>query len=397
MRQYLPLFIALSSAPAWAQQDTPFKFSAGYSLQTDSNLFRLPASANTNALIGASSAAEQIGVTNVGLGFATTQSLQKLEFNIGLVDYRYQNFSYLNFAARNFDAAWHWSLTPRWTGNLTTDRKETLNSYADFSGFAQRNRRTDTNTRLDTYYEIAGPWKLVAGISQARQDNEIALVGSGDYSSVSTDIGLRYAFTSGSTATYSAKVYDGTYLNRVVPNANAMDSSFKQIDNDLRLHWVLNGNSALDANVTYLNRTHPTYSQRNYSGIAAGANLNWALTGKTTLSAAYARELGAYATSNANYSQTDRFSLGPAWQLSPKALVRLQQVWAQIDYAGTPDASVASSQRRDTTHETTLSLAWQPVQQVTFNTSLKNASRSSTSAGLDYDSTMATFSIQYSY
>ena len=174
----------VAAFPAMAQEDSGLTLSASYAMQTDSNLFRLPASANVQAQTGKSSAAEQIGVSTLGIGFNTTQSLQKFELDASVVDYRYQNFSYLSFNAINYNAAWRWSITPRFTGSVTVDRKETLNSFSDFNGFNTRNTRIDSNNRLDTVYELDGPWRLVAGVGQTKQSNEKALVAGGDYSNM---------------------------------------------------------------------------------------------------------------------------------------------------------------------------------------------------------------------
>jgi exopolysaccharide biosynthesis operon protein EpsL len=387
--------LALSSTAAWAQQDDPLMIRAGYTLQTDSNLFRLPSGANTTALLGKSSGAEQIGITTVGLGFATTQSLQRFELDASLVDYRYQNFDYLSFTATNFDAAWRWSLTPRLTGNLTGSHKETLNSFADYQGFNQRNKRTDTNSRFDALYELSGPWRLLAGVTQAEQRNEQALVAGGDYRSTGADLGLRQVYGSGSSISLVGTLANGGYLNRSTPNAGAFDDSFKQLSTSLQLHWVFSGSTTLDGSVTQINRTHPTYAQRDYSGLNTEARLGWAITGKTRLNASYARTLDAYATANSNYSQTDRLQAGVTWAISQKIQLALNQSWAQIDYLGTP--ATATSTRRDTTHDSSIALGWEPLQRLNLSAAVQSVNRGSSQPGLDYDSTLLNLQAQYSF
>ncbi len=392
-----PCFALLCSASAaWAEPDTPFTLTASGAVQTDSNLFRLPSSSDAFKLLGRDSAAEQVGITTVGLNFASTQSLQRFEVNASLVDYRYQNFGYLSFAARNFDAAWRWSLTPRFTGSLTSDRKETLNSFADYQGFTKRNQRTDTSTRLDTTYELTGPWRVLLGAAQNEQSNEQALVAGGDYRSTGAHLGVRQDFGSGSTLGYTARLANGSYLNRVLPSTGLYDDTFRQIDHELRLRWALGGASSVDAHLTALSRSHPTYASRDYDGFASGLALKWAVTGKSVLNAAYAHELSDYATANSNYAQTDRLTLGAVWSLSPKLQLGLRTAWSQVDYLGTPTA-VLANQRRDTTHDTALTLAWQPYQRFSLTAALLSASRSSSQLGLDFDSTSATLAAQYSY
>jgi exopolysaccharide biosynthesis operon protein EpsL len=385
----------LACASAANAQESPLVLSAGYSVQTDNNLFRLPASANTQALIGRDSAAEQIGVTTVGFGLNTYQSLQKFEFDVNLVDYQYKNFNYLSFTATNYAAAWRWALTPRFTGSLTSSRKETLNSFSDFNSYSVRNQRTDTTTAFNAEYQLDGSWRPLMGLSTTRQANQQAVLAGSDYTSNSANVGLKYAFSSGSSITYLARLGQGSYLNRTVPNTGQFDDSFAQIDNELRLRWALGGGNSAEVYVTHLNRTHPTYGQRDYSGFNTGANLDWAISGKTALTVGFSHSLDAYATSNSNYTQTDKISIGPVWQFSPKAALRLRYDWSQRDYLGTPGP--AASNRRDTLRDTSISVNWQPYQQVALSAALQGASRGSNQSGQDYDSTQLLFSAQLTF
>lgn len=385
----------LAATTAQAQQD-PLTLSAGYTMQSDSNLFRLPSNADVLARTGQSSGAETIGVTTIGMGFNTRQSLQTLSVNVNLVDYQYQKFNYLSFTANNYNANWQWAITPRVTGTLSTDRKETLNSFADFTGYRQRNQRMDTTTRFDATYELDGPWRLIAGTSTTRQENQLAQVTGSDYTTNAVDAGVRYQFGSGSALSYQMRVGKGSYLNRVVPNTNALDDQYTQIDNDLRLRWDLGGGTAANANLTHINRTHPRYAQRDYSGFNSGVGLDWAISGKTSVSLAYSHVLDAYAATDSNYSSTDRVSIGPVWQISPKVSLRLKHEWAQRNYLGSPTSSV-NSNRQDITRDTTLSVNWQPQEKLAFSASLQNASRGVNQAGLDYDSTMLLLTAQLTY
>jgi hypothetical protein len=106
--------------------------------------------------------------------------------------------------------------------------------------------------------------------------------------------------------------------------------------------------------------------------------------------------MAAYASSNTNYTQTDRINLGPVWQISPKATARLNHTWSQIAYLGSPTAGLSNS-RSDITRDTALSFTWQPYKQLDLSTAIQSASRGSNTANLDYDSTMLSFSAQFNY
>jgi exopolysaccharide biosynthesis operon protein EpsL len=390
-----PLLLS-GAAPAWAMVGDTFTLNAAYTRQTDSNLFRLPAGANVNALIGKSSAAEEIGSTSLGFNLNKAYSLQRLELSVNLINNQYQNFNYLDYTARNYRAAWRWSVTPRLHGSLSTDRQETLNSFADFQGFNQRNQRTSTNTRLDAAYDLYGAWQLVAGVSQSRQANQQAVLGEGDYNSKSADLGLRFAYASGSALSYTVKSTNGSYLNRVLPSSGAVDDGFNQIDQGLNLHWVISGKSGGDASATYINRSYPNFGQLDYSGLTTAVNFNWSITGKSALTAGLSRALSSYQSSNVSYTQTDNFSISPTWQVSPKTTLRLRHQLIQTNYLGSPTGASAV-QRRDTNRDTSLSFDWQPYQNLTLSASLQKASRASNVAGVDYDSNMTTLSTQFTF
>jgi len=395
-RTIVGLQLAALCPLAFAQIQDPLTLIASYSLQTDSNIYRLPAAANAQALLGRSDASEQIGVSSLGLSFKTKQSLQQFELSATAIDYQYQNFNYLSFTATNFDAAWRWSFTPRWHGSLTATRKETLNSFADYTGTFERNVRLDTGSALDTEYEIDGPWRLVAGLSGNRESNQIALVAGSDFSNTSANVGVRYAFASGSSIAFRSRSYQGTYLNIVIPSAGLYDNAYAQQDQDLRLHWELGGGSAADANLTYTARTHPNYAQRDWDGFNTGLNLNWLITGKSSLAAGYQHQLGDYATASSNYSQTDTLTLSPVWQIRPKASLQLQSTYAQVQYMGSP-TTVPTLARRDINRSLNLSLNWQPYDKLSFSTSVGTLSRGSSQTGFDYDASQLSFSAQLFY
>src|SRR5450830_99109 len=123
--QTAALLLTGANTPVWAQTQDTVTFTASATQMTDSNLFRLPASTDFITRIGKPSAEEHIGITSLALNFSKAYSQQRIELGLNLIDYKYQNFSYLSFTASNYNAAWRWALTPRLVGSLSTDRKET--------------------------------------------------------------------------------------------------------------------------------------------------------------------------------------------------------------------------------------------------------------------------------
>lgn len=393
----MTLLALTSTVPTWAQEQDTLKFRANYTLQTDSNLQRLPSNADVLARTGRNSTDERIGITTVGMFFNKAYSLQRLELDLNLVDYDYQNFSQYSFTAKNYVAAWRWSLTPRFHGSLTSDRKETLNSFSDYQGGAsvsQRNLRTTINSGFDASYDLDGTWSLLAGLSHTNQTSQQTLGTGEEYSANTASVGVSRASGSNSTFSYNLKRSSGKYLN-----VSANGREYDQLDNELRLAWVLSGNTTANLRATYINRSHPSSPQRDYSGFNTGVNVNWAITGKTALAASWVRQLDSYQTSYASYTQTNRLSIGPTWQLGSKTTLGLRYGLSRIEYLGAPTA-VPTAQRQDTLRDTSLTLKWQPYPLVTVSASVARSTRDATVtnlSALDYSSNTGSLSAQVSF
>ena len=390
-----PLMVGLAS-PAWAQSGDTLTLNAALTQQTDNNLFRLSDATLANLPAGIPTAAESISVSSVGLNLNKAYSLQRLELTVNFVNTQFKNFGFLDSVSSNYDAAWRWSITPRFKGNLSAQRNETLNSFADFQNISQRNQRTNKNTRFDAAYDVGAEWQLLAGVARSSQTNEQAVLDQGDFTTEAADSGIRFSYASGSSLTYSLTRTNGTYLNRVLSPANLQDIAFNQNDQTLRLRWAISEKTVANISVAHINRTHPNFASRNYKGLTASANFNWNVSAKTALTASLARELSSYQTFNANFAQKDRFSLGPTWQISPKAVIRLRHDIAQTSYRGTLSGTSPDS-RADTTHDSSVSFDWQPHQRLTLSASLQKATRDSNITGLDYSSTLATVSAQFNF
>jgi len=395
-----PLLLATllaTAGSAWAEGAQDLQFRASVGLAHDSNLFRLPASANTQALTGRASAAETVGITTLGLNYNKAYSLQRVELDVSMVKYSYQNFGFLDFTALNYQGAWRWAYTPHLRGSLSTSREQTLNSYDDFRGFNVRNERISTNTRFDGNYDLDANWRLLAGVTQSTRTNSSQITTDADSRQVALDAGVRYVLPSGSSAGYTLRAADGRYTTgRPIPSAGFFDDSYSQTDNELQLTWAISSATSAAFKAGHRSRSYPTYPQRNFNGLTGAANINWSYSAKAGLAAGWTRELSSFESADFNFTQIDRFSIGPVWQASPKATVRMQLAHAVRDFRGTP-FGVVSLQRRDVTRDASVSVDWQPYTFLALSASLQNAKRSSNLAGFDYSSNMVNVSAQFTY
>ena len=392
----LPASLLCAAVPARAVDGDTLTLSAGIARQHDDNLFRLADDADTEALLGRSTRADDITTTTVGLKLDKSYSLQRFVLDANLVDTRHRNFDYLDFTGRNYGAAWYWSVTPALHGKLASERTETLNDL-DNTEYGIRNLRTDERHSLDAEYELGGAWRLLGGVAQTTRTNSATFNQEGDNQLRSVQGGLRYDFRSGTTLAFIARTGSGDYFNRDEPVVvSQLDNRFDQNEAEVRLHWPLSGKTTLELRAARIEREHAHFAERDYSGQVGRIDLRWRMTDKTSLTAALDRELTSFQSPDASYITTDRLTLTPVWQMSAKTSLRARFDYARRDYGGAIVASPLNG-RFDTQRLAQVAVDWRPLDGLALTASLQKEARSSNQARYQYDSTMAGVSAQYAF
>lgn len=382
---------------ARADSDDTLSVVAGYSLRHESNLFHLPAGTDAQDTTGKSGKSDLIGIASAGLRLDKHYSLQRLQFEANLVNYRYRTFDYLNFTARNYAAAWSWQLTPAFQGKLTSNRTEALNSFNDFTGYGVRNIRTDENHRLDGVLELDGAWRLLGGVAQAERTNSEPFLEESDTRLNTVEAGVRRDFASGSSLGLLARQGRGKYFNRPdLSPIHQLDNAFDQREQELRMNWPVSAKTTLQGRLTHVERQHEHFPARDYSGMTGNFSAALRASDKLLFSGSLGRELGAYQSDASSYATTDRLTLGGQWQISAKTTLRGRYDIARRDYRGaivnTPD-----DERSDTLHGARLALEWQAYRSVLLTVAMENERRESNQPAYDFKNTTGSVSAQFSF
>jgi exopolysaccharide biosynthesis operon protein EpsL len=365
---------------AISQETDVLQFDAGLALQRDSNVFRLSDQVSNPATIGGSGRSDTILTSSAGLKFRKPVGLQRFEADLGLENKNYKNFSGLNFTAVNYAAAWRWSLTPAFTGNLTTDRREYVDNTADVQRAGQLNRRTDRSTRLDGEYEVDGVWRVLGGAFQRTTSNSQSSTFEGESKVIGAEAGVRYQLPFGNSLAYRFRNGKGEYTNQ----ASAGSSDFNDREHEIQGEWV-GGRARLGGRISRLERKYDTIPARDFSGFQSQIDLTYALTGKTSIFAGLVRELGSYQTNNISYYQGNRIFVAPSWQATDNIAVRARYDYGVRDFKG-PLPGFAASNRSDKTSLANLAVEWRPVRLLTLMAWLQRDQRTSNEFGSDYKS-----------
>jgi hypothetical protein len=364
----------------WAQDTPPVTVTAAYTMENEE--YRDTSGTNTR----------QIGLTELGLLFHTIQGLQKIELDARLVNYQYLSGTGQNHTEANYTAGWQWAVTPRLRGNLDASQQEAPRAETINGDSNVPNRQTQTHYRADVEYEVDGPWHVVAGASRDQHASQYVTTSSTDTRSDSRDVGLRYDFATGSWIKLSLKSIDGSYQTA----SSATDDSYQQQEQELRMRWSLSVASTMDLYITQVDRVHQVNAQLDFRGNNYGANASWELSGRSTLVLGYAHALAVVVVPAPGWFTTqDSLSWGLNWQTSSRTQLRLRQALGRLDYRG-PSAGV-SSNYLDSSHDTSLTLAWTPGKQWQISAAVQRQAHGSGLAGQDYSNQIVSLTAQFSY
>lgn len=390
---WVPALLASSIlGTATAQTADGLTLRAGHTLSRDDNLFRLPDGVDPQTALGRPSAAESVGISTLGMSYAKTHSLQRLEIDVSLVDYRYQTYSRLDLLATNYDVSWRWALTPRLRGSLVAERDESVNSFDDTSVLSRGNQRVRRYEGFDALYELDGVWRLVAGVQSTRNQNEQARVGEDSYVSRSADVGLRFEARSGSSVTARLRNGSGTTVGGAVLPASLRDPDFNQREQVLDVRWLLSEKASADLSLVRLDRTHARVAARDYAGTNSALSLRWAATAKTLWTLQWTSDLSSYQTTNASHARTDRLTASHAWQISARTSLQASLSESRRRFLGPPPGQLPDPQR-DTTRDASLGLRWNATRNLALNASVQHTQRGSNRPGLAFSSTQAVVGI----
>ena len=382
---------------ARADSDDTLSVVTGYSLRHEDNLFRLPAGTDVQGATGKSGKSDDIGITSLGLRLDKHYSLQRLQFEANLVNYRYRTFDYLDFTARNYAAAWSWQLTPAFQGKLTSSHTEALNSFNDFSGYGIRNIRTDENHRLDGILELDGVWRLLGGVAQTVRTNSEPFLEESDTRLNTIEVGVRRDFASGSSLALLARQGRGEYFNRPeLSPVHQLDNTFEQREQELKLHWPVSAKTTLQGRLVHIERRHEHFPARDYSGMAGNFSATLRASDKLLFSGSLGRELSAYQSDSSSYATTDRLTLGGQWQITGKTALRGQYDVAWRDYQGAI-VNTPNDDRSDTLRAARLALEWQPYRAILLSVAVEKERRDSNQSAYDFKNTAGTVSAQFSF
>jgi len=362
------LAFAFPSRHAAAQEGplSPLGLRLGTSLTRDSNVFRVSDGAQSDTF----------RTTFAGLDLDKSFSQQRLIASITKTETRHDKFSSLDRDALDYNGNFYWRAGPRFSGVLHVDHSESVVEFDDAQGTTTLIKRTTDKRDATVDILIYNRWHLLARFYEAKSTTSQLFLAQPSSDVNAREVGLRYVTGSLNSVTLSKRSRRG---QNILPNGldrvNLIDTDFTENESELQATWNVTGKSALNGRLTWLERNHQNFPQRDFSGTAGELGYLWTPTGKLSLRLSAARNILPWtADTQASYRVDDIFAFRPTWQVSDKIRLSLAPVLTVSDFRAPGGASV----RHDDLLGVTFAAEWSPYQGVLLVATLQHSQRKST-------------------
>jgi exopolysaccharide biosynthesis operon protein EpsL len=314
---------------------------------------------------------------------------------------RYDSFSFLDFEARDFRAAWLWQLGRRFSGTISEERRQSLVPFTDFRGFDRANIRTSTQRAFSADAWMIENWHAVGAVSQQDVSHDTPFLAESGYRSETARIGLRYAPPSGNSLTLAQNETKGDYLDRPLDPVVLTDNRFREQETEFAARWSPTGLTTVNGRLSWRQRRHEHFGQRDFSGAAGDVAYVWTPTGKLRLALTAKRDiresldLGSV-TANSSYRVTDTLGFAPVWQVGTRTSVSVSFSHSTADFRGPviPDPRPARQDRIRSAH---LAIDWAPFRFVSLTASINRERRTSNNPNFDFRNTIASLSASLTF
>lgn len=374
------LALTLSALPfsVMADEFDTIQFNAAINKTYDDNIFRQ----SSNEI------SDVITVSTLGIRFDKAYSLQRFTLDASYTDYKYNRTDFLDYGAKNYNAAWLWSLTPNLTGKISSEQTQVLNDFRDFANPIQNIRTTKTQ-RFRAEYSPHSVWALIGGATYTDATNSQQFNAQTDFNAFAFDYGAKYRFASGSSLAFLGHNRRGEYSGR--PVSAIFDNGYDETEFEIDATLKASGKSNLTAKLAYIQREYDHLTLRDYQSYIGYINYDWHITGKLATVFNYSRTIYPFEQSNSTYSLTDAFRAELIYNMTDKMLASINTKVSDRDFDGRGQFGTIG--RTDREKSFGGSLKWSPIKNLSFTLSSTKSYRNSTLSTFDFDDTLSSISV----
>lgn len=369
-----------AAAPAQAFYNDRLELFFTETATWDSNVFRLPRGADNQASLGTSSRSDRILTHGVGVSADVPVSLQRFQASYQRFWTSYNRFDHLDFDGDVWSAAWLWSVTREFTGDIGYTDVTGLASFATFAGTTQ----DVINTRrayATANWQLTPRWLAHGGVNATERKHDDPARRIHDIEAVSMETRLSYVTPKENRIGASIRYEDGGAPETRIFAGIPFDNGYRQWGVGAVGRWDISAHSRLDGRADYVRREYDQFSDRDYSGPAWGVTYTWTPSPKFSLASTVRRDIAPLDDVQTSFVLATGIGVKPRWQVTEKLALLGSADYVRWKYRGDP---LIGGDFEHRVRAASVGFAWTPFTRVVITGSLQREERTSDLANADY-------------
>ena len=391
-RRFIVLCVALLSLRCHAFEGDRYLLFVGANYTFDDNVFRLP---KTGAIAPTKDHIRQV---SGGIGLRLPISRQQLNATLRWNQTHYSKLTDLDYRGRSFDLSWLWQAGNFWSGQMGYLNSRTAAGFTDFIG-REQNLIERRSIFADANYMLDATHRIEFGLNQQKTSNSADARQTNDTRDLNFYLGERYLRVGDNSIAWRLNYSDTNAPNPLRFGSLAVDNSYKDTRFDLLWDWRWNGVSRINGRASYESRRYDAFNERNFDGLTWVLTYDWTPNEKSAVAIDLRRVVNGLIDFGHSYYIDEGIAIKPRWYISSKLNLLLEFDYDRLDYRGDPKINPAfsSRERKDTIKGLGLTLNYLPIRAANMSISVRREDRTSTLPGIDYDSTVLSGSIDFTF
>lgn len=327
--------LLLHGVIAYSQEEPeskPFELCVAEKVTYDSNLYRLPASADVTSRLGPDASRDDYMYSTSACANGNWHlSRQDVLLKAEVSDNRFQRNDILDNVSGNAGLMWSWQTIGNWAGKFGAGYSRALGTFY--------NDRPLTKDVVDSYnylaelrHPIVGNLNAVVGAQGRFAEHGAAERAADDFRSNDGKASVEYVSRSANVLAVDYRFSKARYPTTVFFDDAPLARNYDERVIGGRLKYSSRSDTTFTATAGYLKRRYEEDASRDYSGGIGRASLQWQPSEGFQVVLSGWRELSSYFDAESNYFVSRGVSLIPVW--TPRTNLKIAPVlwWEKQQY-----------------------------------------------------------------
>lgn len=361
----------------------------------DDNLFRFASKAEASAA-GFSEQSDRVNTLDAGAQLNLRISRQLVRVNAGINDNQYNRYDFLDNTGKSYGITWDWRLGNDVYGDLSTSHSQSIAGFSD-NDIIVRNLRTFKRQRASINWNVLSTWTLYSIAEYSDFENEEAVFQPLDREDDSYEVGTRFKTTSGTQLGLFYKHLKSDFINRVGTSALIFGRENEQEQYGLNLAWLPTLKTRFTGQISTIRFTRENALQNNFNGLNQRWNLDYALSGKSSLGLTAYRELTSVDDLLSTYVLFKGAGANVNWNATSKLNFNASYGVGKREFLGGSSVFSVPVEREDNTKRFGLNMAYAPTEHASLQLRYVNEDRVSNITSFEYQFQSINLIGQYSF